>query len=81
MLTSSFYSKLVGIYLPGKFAMLQGIDIDFHLPVFVGEPLLVAGAIEHLSEAYKRLEIKATIRNGDGKLVSKAAIRVGLREH
>jgi 3-hydroxybutyryl-CoA dehydratase len=77
MLTSALYSRLVGVYLPGKFALLQGIRIDFSSPCYAGDCLHVAGEVVFLSEAYRRLEIKATIRNGDGKLVSKALIKAG----
>lgn len=78
MLTSSLYSQLVGVYLPGKFALLQGIDIDFNAPCHAGERLAVHGEIIFLSDAYRRMEIKASIRKSDRKLVSKAIIRVGL---
>lgn len=37
MLTSSFYSTLVGVHLPGEKCFLQGIDINFKKPVFIGE--------------------------------------------
>jgi 3-hydroxybutyryl-CoA dehydratase len=77
MLTSSLYSRLVGVYLPGKFALLNGIDIDFSAPCYSGDQLRVEGEIIFLSEAFHRLEIKATIHKEDGKLVSKAIIRVG----
>ena len=77
MLTSSLYSRLVGVYLPGKFALLQGIDIDFSAPCHAGEQLHVTGEVVHMTEAYHRFEIKATIRKADRKLVSKATIRVG----
>jgi len=77
MLTSSLYSQLVGVYLPGKFALLQGMDIDFNTPCFAGDVLTVAGEIAFMSEAFKRFEIKASIRKQDRKLVSKATIRVG----
>jgi acyl dehydratase len=76
-MTSSLYSTLVGVYLPGKYALLQGIDIDFNSPVFAGDKLIVQGEIVFLSEAYKRLEVKASIRKEDRKLVSKAVIRAG----
>lgn len=78
MLTSALYSQLVGVYLPGKYALLNGIDIDFHSPCFAGERLEVQGEIIFLLEAYRRIEIKASIRNADRKLVSKATIRVGM---
>ena len=77
MMTSSLYSTLVGVYLPGKYALLQGIDIDFNSPVFAGDKLFVQGEVVFLSEAYKRLEVKASIRKEDRKLVSKAIIRAG----
>jgi 3-hydroxybutyryl-CoA dehydratase len=77
MLTASLYSRLVGMYLPGKFALLQGIDLDFSTPAHAGEPLRVAGEVVFMNEAYRRFEIKATIRKDDRKLVSKARIRVG----
>ena len=78
MLTSSLYSRLVGMYLPGKFALLEGIDLDFNSPCFAGEQLLVQGEIMFMSESFRRMEIKATIRKEDRKLVSKALIRVGM---
>jgi 3-hydroxybutyryl-CoA dehydratase len=78
MLTSSLYSRLVGVYLPGKFALLQGIDIDFSAPCYAYDQLRVEGDVIFLSDAFHRLEIKATIRKEDNKLVSKATIRVGL---
>jgi acyl dehydratase len=77
MLTSSLYSRLVGVYLPGKFALLQGIDIDFKSPCYAGDLLHVTGEVVFLSDAFRRLEIKASIRTDDGPLVSKATIRVG----
>ncbi len=77
MLTSSLYSQLVGVYLPGKYALLEGIDLDFNSPVFAGDVLVVQGEIIFMSESFRRLEIKANIRKLDRKLVSKAIIRVG----
>ena len=77
LMSSSLYSKLAGVYLPGKYSLLQGIDIDFNSPVFVGDRLTVTGKVSHLTEAYRRFEVKANIRKADGKLVSKATLRVG----
>jgi acyl dehydratase len=77
MLTSGLYSRLVGVYLPGKFALLQGMDINFISPCYAGDLLHVAGEIVFLSDAFRRLEIKASIRKVDGPIVSKATIRVG----
>ena len=77
LMSSSLYSRLVGMYLPGQFALLQGIDIDFSAPCFAGETLMVEGEVSFLNEAYHRFEIRGRIRKVDRKLVSKSTIRVG----
>lgn len=78
MATSSFYSTLVGVYLPGERCLLQGININFKHPVFVGEKLTVTGKISYLNEAYKIAEIKAYITNENNKKISTAEIKVGV---
>ena len=81
MLTSSLYSRLVGMYLPGRYCLLHGIDIDFVSPAFAGDKLSVSGRITYLNQAYRRAEIRAAIHNGRGELISKAKIRIGVHEH
>lgn len=78
LLTSSFYSKLVGVYLPGKHALLHGIEVAFHKPAFVGDSLKVEGEVIYLSEELQRIEVKAQISNTTGEILSKAKIKVGL---
>jgi 3-hydroxybutyryl-CoA dehydratase len=80
MLTASFYSTLVGVHLPGKFALLHGLDVHFTTPVYAGDTLVVSGEVVFLSDAVRQMEISAEIRNQDAKRVSKAKIRVGLHE-
>lgn len=77
MLTSSFYSTLVGVYLPGKRCLLQGIEISFKKPVYIGEEIEIYGEISYLNEAYKIAEIKAYVKNGSKK-ISTAKITVGV---
>ena len=78
MLTSSFYSTLVGVYLPGKYCILQGIDIQFSKPVYIGDTLKISGKVTYINEAYKQIEIKAIVKNQDDKKVSKATIKAGV---
>lgn len=77
MLTSAFYSTLVGVYLPGKYCLLQSIKITFHHPVFAGDQLKVRGEITHVSEALRVMTVRGSITNQDGDKVSKAQIQVG----
>ncbi len=79
MLTSAFYSRLVGVYLPGKRALLDGIQVELKSPAYIGDRLTVSGEIAFLNDTYHRCEIKARIRNAAGQLISKATIRAGVR--
>ena len=78
LLTSSFYSTLVGVHLPGKYNLLQGIDIQFFKPVYVGDALKVSGKVCYINKAYKQIEIKAFITNQNNEKVSKAVIKTGV---
>ena len=77
MLTSTFYSTLVGVYLPGKYCLLQGIKITFHQPVFAGDQLNVRGEVTHVTEALRVITVRGSITNQHGEVVSKAQIQVG----
>ena len=78
MLTASFYSTLVGVYLPGRNCLLQGVNISFMSPVFPQTELEVAGSITYMNEACRQLEISALITVPGVGTVSKAKIRAGL---
>lgn len=78
LLTSSFYSTLVGVYLPGEYCILHGIDIQFSKPVYVDDCLRVSGKVAYINEAYKQVEIKAQIINQHNEKISKSTIKVGI---
>lgn len=80
MLTSAYYSTLVGVYLPGKYALFQEAHISMAKPVYIGDRLSVTGKITELNEALKRVTIKARIRNQQGETVSRATLAVGVAE-
>jgi|TARA_B110000091_G_C13549483_1_gene363810 3-hydroxybutyryl-CoA dehydratase len=80
LLTSSFYSTLVGVYLPGKYCILQGIDILFSKPVYIDDILKISGKVSYINEAYKQFEIKAIITNQENEKVSRATIKIGVMD-
>lgn len=80
MLTASFYSTLAGVHLPGRHALLQGVDASFVAPVFAGDRLTVSGEVAVVHEALGQIEIRAHITNQHGKKVSRAKIRVGFSD-
>lgn len=78
LLTSSYYSTLVGVYLPGSNCVLQSIDVKFHRPVYLGDTLDVTGEVVYINEPLRVIEIKGLIRRGGNEKVSSAKISVGL---
>lgn len=80
MLTASFYSTLVGVYLPGEHCVFHEVKTTFNAPVYEGDELTIKGTVEEIHEMFKRVKIKAEIRNGAGKKVSRATLVVGLSE-
>lgn len=80
MLVNSFYSTLVGMYLPGKYALFQGADLSFVAPVFPGDKLTVFGEVTAVHAVYKQIEIRCYITNQNGTKVSRAKIKAGIHE-
>jgi 3-hydroxybutyryl-CoA dehydratase len=80
MLTAAFYSTLVGMYLPGKYALLQGLDVTFLLPVFPEDVLTITGEIVSIHHVLRQIEISSYISNHLTKKVSRAKIKVGVSE-
>ena len=80
MLTASLFSTMGGVYLPGKYCLIQQIESKFLSPVYIGDILTVKGVIQKLYDSVKRAEIKITILNQQGKKVIKGTLCVGFLE-
>ena len=82
MCTAALYSTLAGVYLPGKYCLLERCDAKFVKPVFAGDVLTVTGTVTEVDTRFGRIEIRADIRNGNGDKVSRAKLTAGfLDEH
>ena len=77
LLTTSFISKLVGVLLPGKYCLIQGIDLKYLKPVYVGNILIVKGIVDELHKSVKRATVKVEIINQDEKKVVKGKVEIG----
>lgn len=78
MLTASMYSRLVGVHLPGEYCLFQECNTTFNAPVYVGDELTVTGEVVEKHDGFKRIKIKAFIKNQNGKKVSRATLMVGV---
>ncbi len=77
LLTTSFISRLVGVFLPGKYCLLQGIDLKYSRPVYVGDVLIVRGIVDEMHESVRRVSVKVEIINQDEKKVVKGKVEIG----
>jgi 3-hydroxybutyryl-CoA dehydratase len=80
MLIAGFYSKLVGLYLPGLRALLHRVEISFLKPSYQGDILTIKGEVVAVHDVLRQIEIKAEISNARGERVSRAKIWSGVRE-
>jgi len=51
-------SRMIGMHLPGRDAIWNGLRIDFRGPLYVGETARLEAEITHHSEAVRALELR-----------------------
>lgn len=79
LLLASYFSKLVGMHLPGKNALLHSVNIKFLHPAYLNDNLVINGVIDHVSLSTQTLILKATITNTNiDRLLAKGTLQVGL---
>ena len=69
MLLGSFFSRLIGMYLPGKHALHFSQSLKFVNPCIINEKIIVKGEVLDKSAASKIITIKTTIINESKKIV------------
>lgn len=80
MLSASLISTLGGVYLPGKYCLIQQVEIKFTSPVYIGDTLTVLGTVKELNESVRQAVIKVEIKNQEGKKVVRGNLKVGFLE-
>ena len=76
MLASSFYSTLVGVYLPGEKCLINECKVSYHKPVYIGDRLVVEGTLSDIREGARRMKVAGKMTNQSGELVNAAVITV-----
>ena len=80
MFLSSFFSRLVGMYLPGKHALHISQSLNFVNPCFIGETVTVRGKVIDKSPATKIIKLETTITNESGKRIIDGKAQVIVRD-
>ena len=80
MFLSSFFSRLVGMNLPGKHALHMSQSLNFVNPCFIGETITVEGKVIDKSPATKIIKLETTITNESGKRIIDGKAQVIVRD-
>ena len=79
MLLASFFSRLVGMYLPGKNALYFSQNLSFVNPCYIGENVTVSGEVTDKSEATRIIKLKTVVKNEQEKLLVEGTAQVLVR--
>ena len=80
MLLASLFSRLVGMYLPGKHALLFSQSLNFPNVCFIGDTVTVEGEVLDKSEGTRIITVKTKILNNSGSSLVEGQAKIIVRE-
>jgi 3-hydroxybutyryl-CoA dehydratase len=80
MLTASFLSTLAGMYLPGKFSLIQSVEAKFINPVIPPAVLKMRGEVVEKENKFRLLIIKVEVFNDAGQKVMRGKMKASVFE-
>ena len=80
MLVGSFFSRLVGMYLPGKYGLLLSYSLRHLLPCFPDQEIKVEGRVLDKSSATRIITVSASVTDSFGKIILNGTLKVLVRE-
>jgi 3-hydroxybutyryl-CoA dehydratase len=80
MLVGSFFSRLVGMYLPGKYGLLLSYSLRHFLPCFLDQEIIVEGRVVDKSNATRIITVSAKVTDSSGKIIINGTLKVLVRE-
>ena len=81
MLLASFFSRLIGMYMPGKNALYFSQTLNFQTPCFVGDLITIEGEVIDKSQSTRIITIKTTAYNQANKCLVDGIAKVIVREN
>lgn len=79
MFLGAFVSQLIGMQLPGRYALILKESLEFKNPVHIGDVIHVAGTVLRASVATRIIEVDIKIHVAD-MLVVTGVVHVQVRE-
>jgi len=70
MIVGALFSRLVGMHLPGKYALYLSQTMRFQNPILLNTEIVIAGKVEHKTDAHRTITIRTTAEDiATGKLL------------
>jgi 3-hydroxybutyryl-CoA dehydratase len=79
LLLVSFFSRLIGMHLPGENALCLSHTINYMFPGFIDDEITVEGLVINKSIATKIITLKTTITNNSGKCLIDGQAKILVR--
>ncbi|MBA4717722.1 MAG: MaoC family dehydratase [Nitrosopumilus sp.] len=70
MMLASFFSRLVGMHIPGKNSLYMSQSLKFFSPCYSGEHIIVEGIVNAKSNATKIITIETNIFKNNKKIIT-----------
>ena len=69
MIAGAFFSRLVGVYLPGKYALYLSQTLFFKKPMVLGHVVVVSGTVVQKVESAKVLKISTRLSDRESGVI------------
>ena len=79
LLLSSYTSRLIGMKLPGRNALVVSEEFEYKKPSFPGDELKILGTVSEVDERFSLLTIKVSVLNQNNEKVAKGYYKVMMR--
>lgn len=81
LLNASYFSTLVGMYLPGEKCLIQEVKYKFMKPAYIGDELVISGEVTEKDERTNQLFLKVRIeKKSDETTIIRGTMVVGVLE-
>lgn len=80
MLVGSFFSRLVGMHLPGKYGLLLSYSLRHLLPCYLDQELIVEGRVMDKSNATRIITVDAKGTDNYGNTLLNGTLKILMRE-
>ena len=80
MFLSTFFSRLIGMYLPGKNALYFSQTLNFQSPCYVNENIIVHGEVKEMIPSIKTIILETKIFNDSQECLVDGIAKVIVQE-